>query len=218
MSVRSLGTVLLALALASSAAFAEEAAWSHVSAAREGLTAASPLRVDFVQSFTPNGFSTPDEESGVMAMRLLDGDQAGECLRWDYTEPLPKSFLLCDRIAWTWNADDGTGRRDVLGQADQVGLDLLRLSLDQLRHSYSAAVLSEGSDRVEVRLESTADAAQAEIRDAVFELDRASGRLVALSYHDVEGNLTRFALGVYRPLEDPQRTFSPPEGLAWLED
>jgi hypothetical protein len=192
--------------------------WAHVAAVRAGLAEASPLTTDFVQSYTPSGFSVADEESGTLAMNLPPaGEATSECVRWDYDEPFPKGFLLCDRIAWAWNPGEASGRRQLLGRADSFGLDLLRLSVDQLRSSYEATVVSSQPDRLEVQLVPNGPAA-AEIRDASLELDPAAARLLALSYHDVEGNLTRFALGAYRTAPEPQTLFTPPADLEWLEE
>ncbi len=211
--------LIAALIAAPLAATDEPDAWSHVVAVREGLTAASPLAADFVQSFTPSGFSVADEESGVLAMRLVGAGADGtECVRWDYQEPFAKGFLLCDRVAWAWNPGEQTGRRQVIARADEFGLDLLRLSVEQLRLSYDASVAAREGDRIEVRLEPTSESAAAEIRDASLELDRESRRLLTLSYHDVEGNLTRFTLGDYRPIADPEAFFTPPGDLDWLEE
>ncbi len=194
-------------------------AWTHLAAVRGGLTAASPLATDFVQSYTPNGFSVADEESGVLAMRL-GGDSSGveECLRWDYEEPFPKGFLLCDRVAWTWNPGEESGRRHLIARSDSFGLDLLRLSINQLRGAYVATVTSRAGDRVEVELTPTSTTAAAEIRDAALELDARERRLLSLSYHDVEGNLTRFTLGDYRAIDRPELVFTPPADVVWLEE
>ncbi len=200
---------------------ADEAdAWAELTAVRARLTSASPLAADFVQTYTPSGFSAADEESGVLSMRLAGtGSQsAEECVRWDYTEPFPKGFLLCGRVAWAWNPGEESGRRHAVARSDSFGLDLLRLSVDQLRGSYRAALAGRDGDRVEIRLVPTGSAAAAEIREASLELDSASRRLVALGYHDVEGNLTRFTLGEYRSVDDPGALFTPPADIAWLED
>lgn len=200
---------------------ADEAdAWARLAAARGRLASASPLAVDFVQSYTPSGFSAADQESGVLSMRLVGGGSASaeECVRWDYSEPFPKGFLLCDRTAWTWNPGEESGRRHLVARSDSFGLDLLRLSVEQLRGSYRAAVAGRDADRIEIELVPTGGAAAAEIRDASVELDSDGQQLLALSYRDVEGNLTRFALGEYRSVEDPATLFAPPAGLAWLDE
>ena len=41
-------------------------------------------------------------------------------------------------------------------------------------------------------------------------------RVVEVSYHDREGNLTRFQLAGYRPLSRPGQ-FSAPPGIRWEE-
>lgn len=206
--------LLAALPLAASEA---DEAWSRLSAVRGGLAAASPLETDFVQSFTPSGFSMADEERGVLAMRLTGADRPDECVRWDYEEPFPKGFLLCDRIAWSWNPGEQSGRRQTVARADSFGLDLLRLSVDQLRASYEASIGATDGERFEIRLVPISNSAAAEIRDAVLTVDGASRRLLSLAYHDADGNLTRFDLGDYRAVDDPDELFSPPDGLDWLD-
>lgn len=201
--------------------FAQDAeAWQRLAEVRSGLAAASPLATDFVQRYTPAGFSVADEESGVLAMRLAAAGAEGsaECVRWDYAEPFPKGFLLCDRVAWTWNPGEESGRRHVVASSDTFGLDLLRLSVDQLRASYSATLVASGDDRARIELVPTGAAAAAAIRDATLEIDVDERRLLALSYHDVEGNLTRFELGDYRAVDQPAAVFTPPEGVVWLEN
>lgn len=210
----------LAVALVPARGAGESDAWSALASVRQGLAAASPLATDFVQSYTPSGFGVADEESGVLAMRLVGSGSsaAEECVRWDYAEPFPKGFLLCDRVAWTWNPGEESGRRHVVASSDTFGLDLLRLSVDQLRASYQAAVIANDGARVEIRLVPTGERAAAAIRDASLEIDPESRRLLSLSYHDVEGNLTRFRLGDYRPIETPEAVFTPPGDVVWLDD
>lgn len=196
---------------------AEDAeAWRRVASARDSLAAASPLATSFVQSFTPSGFTMAEEESGTLAIRLTGTEPLDECVRWDYEDPFPKGFLLCGHIAWTWNPGDASGRRQLIGRADSFGLDLLRLSVDELRESYEAHTGESRDGRLRVRLEPIGAAAN-EIRDAELEIDGATGRLTALSYHDVEGNLTRFALGDFESVPDPDSRFVPPPELAWLD-
>lgn len=206
-----------ATCLLGSAAAATDDPWSELATVRQGLAAASPLATDFVQSYTPSGFSVADEESGVLAMRL-GNTGTEECVRWDYEEPFPKGFLLCDRIAWTWNPGEESGRRHVVASSDTFGLDLLRLSVDQLRRNYQASVAARDGGRVEIELIPIGAGATAAIRDARLILDAESRRLLALSYHDVEGNLTRFTLGDYRAIDTSASVFEPPEGVVWLDD
>src|SRR5689334_7912082 len=79
-------------------------AWSLIEAVRASLAAVGRLQADFTQTYTPAGFATGETESGRLALALPD------CLRWDYTGAEAKSFLLCGRDAYSWNAGDAEGR------------------------------------------------------------------------------------------------------------
>lgn len=183
--------------------------WSFLELVRDGLTAASPVTADFVQTFTPSGFATGDQESGTLAMRLP------ECLRWDYMEPFPKVFLLRDQFAYSWNPGEGSGRRQPIDSHDRFGLDLLRLSVEGLRKSYGVTLLERQGDRLGLRLVPRDDSTG--IREATLELDLAGRTIHSLAYVDSEGNRTRFDLAAYRPAANTDELFEPPP-LEWLEN
>jgi len=54
------------------------------------------------------------------------------------------------------------------------------------------------------------------LRDATLTVDPASQRVVAVSYHDSEGNLTKFEISGYQDLSR-QGSFSPPANIRWVE-
>jgi hypothetical protein len=56
----------------------------------------------------------------------------------------------------------------------------------------------------------------AELTDATLTVDPASKRVVAIFYHDREGNLTRFEITGYQDLSR-QGSFSPPSNVRWVE-
>lgn len=207
------------------ASFAEDAAagetagapsspWGALDAARRSLAAAGAEQADFVQTYLPAGFSSGEEESGRIALRLPD------CLRWDYAEPFPKSFLLCGDQVWSWNAEDRRGQTGSLDRESQPGLDLLLLPIDQLDDRYEASVepAAAGSDgRVTVHLSPKSEMAErTELTDATLVVDTGTERLVELSYRDQEGNRTRFVLSDYRALGD-SGIFKAPDGITWDE-
>lgn len=209
-----LALALLALAPAAPAAEVaetpradESAAWESLDALRRGLEGAT-LVADFEQEFLPAGFSDGEIESGRIAISLP------ECLRWDYGEPFPKSYLLCGAQAYTWNPGEPAGRRFIVSADEEPGLDLLRLRVAALRSRYRASRAAESDGAIRVRLEPTDAAA---IRDAELLLDPAGGRLRELSYRDSEGNRTRFRFAAYREESAPD-LFEPPPGLRWLEE
>src|SRR5689334_8834025 len=93
--------------------------WAVLKTVRQSLVEAGPTGANFVQTFTAAGFSSGDQESGRLALQLPD------CMRWDYTNPFPKSFLLCGGTVHAWNEGDQTGRRYRVDRKNEPGLDLL---------------------------------------------------------------------------------------------
>lgn len=183
-------------------------AWSTLAAVRDSVTEAGPMAADFVQTFVPAGFSTGETETGVLAVDLPD------CLRFDYEEPYPKSFLLCGETARYWNREDRTGRRYAVDRQEEPGLDLVLLGLEPLRERYRVESREPGDHRVVITLEAREE--KGDLRSATFVVDPQAKRLTGLSYEDREGNVTRFEISDYRPLKDPDR-FEPPTGIDWRE-
>jgi outer membrane lipoprotein-sorting protein len=184
-------------------------AWEWLVDVRERLEAEAPLIADFSQTFVPVGFSTGDEETGTVSLNLP------ECVRWDYEEPFPKTFLLCRDQVYSWNEGEPSGRFYQLDSEDQEGLDLLRLRVEALHIRYSATIGEEETGAVTVRLIPLDT--EGAIVEAILTISRPDLELQSLTYRDREGNRTRFALSLYRPL-DATRVFEPPEDLAWIED
>jgi len=208
-----LSRLVPALALLVAApSFAEDAtAWSVLDAARKSLAASGPERAEFVQTYVPAGFSSGEEESGRIAFRLPD------CLRWDYSEPYPKSFLVCGERVYSWNAEDRRGQTAAVDRESQPGLDLLLLPVEELSGRYDASAEGTGSGRVAVHLEPRAGmAGRTELTGATLVVDTRSDRLVEVSYQDQEGNRTTFRISGYEALPD-RGVFDPPGGISWEE-
>src|SRR3954471_2172584 len=85
------------LAGAGRAAAQEVDPWAALKTVRQSLVDAGPTGASFVQTYIPSGFSSGEKESGKLALALPD------CLRWDYTAPYPKSFLICGGVLHAWN-------------------------------------------------------------------------------------------------------------------
>lgn len=206
---RLVGRLALALLLLGGATGAgAEEPWSLLERVRDELTR-SPRQADFVQSYIPAGFSSGEREEGRLFVALPD------CVRWDYQSPYAKSFLLCEETVWTWNEGETSGRRQKLVADEQQGLDLLRLSVEALRGRYTASVETSAGGGIEVLLSSATpnDA----LKDARFLIDTDRNLLIGLSYHDLEGNLTRFEISGYGPLGEGA-VFAPPAEIEWLEE
>lgn len=199
---------LALLALGGVADAGADEPWGLLERVRDELTR-SPRQADFVQSYIPAGFSSGEQEEGRIFIALPD------CVRWDYQSPYAKSFLLCEETVWTWNEGETSGRRQQLVADEQQGLDLLRLSVEALRGRYRASLETSVGGELEVLLSSLTpnDA----LRDASFLIDADSNLLIGLSYHDLEGNLTRFEISGYGPLGEGT-VFAPPAEIEWLAE
>lgn len=200
--------LLAFFALPALPAAAQSDPWELLESVRNSLVEAGPTGAGFVQTYIPAGFSSGEKESGSLALALPD------CLRWDYEEPYPKSFLLCGGLVHSWTPEDRTGRRYRVDRKNEPGLDLLLLGVDDLKKRYQATTRTIEGGRIEVALSPKGQVV--ELADASLTVDPASRRLVAISYHDREGNLTRFEISGYQSLPRQGR-FSPPGGIRWEE-
>ncbi|HYU31052.1 MAG TPA: outer membrane lipoprotein carrier protein LolA [Thermoanaerobaculia bacterium] len=198
---------LAVLMIAASAALAAEPdPWALLDGVRDSLVAAGPTGAKFTQTYIPAGFSSGEKESGRLALALPD------CLRWDYDEPYPKSFLLCGGVAHSWNPQDKNGRRYRVDRKNEPGLDLLLLGVDDLKGRYQATSHTADGGRVEIALSPKGKIV--ELTDATLTIDPEARRIVQVAYHDREGNLTRFEIAGYQTLPR-QGQFSPPSGINW---
>jgi len=182
-------------------------AWAPLGRLRAELQGPAPVEARFEQTFIPAGFTEGEQETGSVAFSLP------ECLRWDYDEPFPKSYLLCGHTAWSWNRGEEAGRRYLVAADEEGGLDLLRLNVDQLRQRYRAGAEAASEGRWRVRLAPLSK--ETPILDAELLIEPGGERIATLLYHDREGNLTRFTFDDYRPVAR-RGLFEPPAGLHWL--
>lgn len=203
------GTLAVAaiLALLAPAAAAAADPWQALAQVRDRLEAGGAASATFTQTYVPAGFSAGDTESGRLALDLP------RCLRWDYDEPYPKSFLICGDQVHYWNPEDGTGRAQRIDAENEPGLDLLLLAVDRLRERYRASATSGDGTAVLVRLEPRSPLQ--DIAEAELTLDPDAGRVLALEYRDREGNRSRFDLSGYAPLAETTGIFLPPAGILW---
>jgi len=204
-------SVLLIALLAPWAAAAEEPTpdpWTVLDRLRLELAADSPLRADFVQTYTPAGFSSGDSESGRLAAALPD------CLRWDYVEPYGKSFLVCGSRAWSWVDGEPRGQRVTIEARNEAGLDLLLLRADELAQRYLARVSRQRDGGLELALEPLDE--DSALAAANLSVAVSGNRITALDYRDRDGNVTSFRFTNWMPLE-AEGSFEPPTGIEWAE-
>ncbi len=202
-----LAAAVLGLSLLAPSSAAAQDPWEVLEGVRESLAAAGPTGARFVQDYVPAGFTSGERESGTLSLALPD------CLRWDYVEPYPKGYLLCGSVAHQWNPEDKTGQRLQIDRRNEPGLDLLLLSVGDLRRRYRAAA-RRGAGGIRITL--TPLRSLEELAEATLVVDPATTRLSEVSYRDREGNRTRFEIGDYHRL--PRRgQFTPPREIRWEE-
>lgn len=182
--------------------------WQALRELRRALAAAGELVGDFRQSYVPAGFTEAESERGEISLALPD------CLRWDYLEPYPKSYLLCGSRLHVWTRGEPQGQRHFVDPEAQPGLDLLILPQPELEKRYRATVRQTAEGGLAIAFEPAGD--QARLVEATVELDAARARPTALSYRDREGNRTRFDFGELRHFADATRFTAPPT-IDWRE-
>jgi outer membrane lipoprotein-sorting protein len=182
--------------------------WSALEQLRSSLRASSPLTARFVQTFTAVGFEGGDEESGELAIALP------ECLRWDYGEPFPKSFLLCNDTAYYWNPGEPSGHRYPIEEQEAPGLDFFLLSTEDLRQRYQAQARRGVGGLLHVDLDPLEPSPEVVALHVIVDTERE--RLAELNYEDADGNRTRFELFDYMAGAEAS-LFEPPAGVTWEE-
>jgi outer membrane lipoprotein-sorting protein len=204
----SLAALIVAVRVERKAGAAEAAdPWARLAQARERMHQAGPQLWSFAQTYLPTGFDRGEEERGRVAFDLP------KCVRWDYDDPYPKSFLLCGETLWSWNAGEPAGHVYALDQA-QPGLDLLLLDTGELSRRYTAAAQAAGSATRVQLVPKTAGSNV--LRDAAILIDK-DATLRELTYRDAEGNRTTFRFADRRALAD-SGVFTPPANVKWQRE
>lgn len=203
-----LAPVLAVACLLAAAPSLADDPWSVLDDFRRALEASGPLSAGFVQTFVPYGFDPEDGETerGDLAIALPG------CLRWDYSPPFEKAFLLCERTVYHWNPGEAVGQRYDLSEQPAPGLDFFLLTTDDLRGRYEAEQAPSPGDRLRLvlrPLEPSEDVAEVQI---VIDGDRQ--RLLELIYFDDQRNENRFVVDDYRRGVESGR-FEPPPGIEW---
>jgi outer membrane lipoprotein-sorting protein len=186
-----------------------DATWAAIGEFRSNLESQSPLGSSFVQTYLPEGFSSGDSERGVLLISLPD------CLRWDYSDPFPKSFLLCEDTAWYWNPGETVGQRYGVDR-QTPGLDFFLLPTETLRDRYSASSSKNPDGSLSVTL--IPNQPSDDVVSATLLLTANDRRLDALSYTDIEGNRTHFEMSDYRTRQTFETAlFAPPNEVEWQD-
>ena len=202
--------VVLAAAFSAAAAPAAGDPWQVLEEFRRELESSGPQSAGFVQTFVPFGFAPEDGETerGSLAIDLPG------CLRWDYSPPFEKAFLLCGRTVHHWNPGETVGQRYDLSAQPAPGLDFFLLTTSDLRDRYEAELDADEGERVRLVLRPLQPSE--DVVEVQVEIDGDDQRLRELTYYDAQRNENRFLVGDYRSGAPPSR-FQPPEGIDWEE-
>lgn len=186
--------------------------WTLLEELRQSMVDDGPITGRFEQTYVPAGFSSGDTEKGHVSLWLPS------CLRWNYTEPLSKHFLLCEDEVWFWNDQEPGGRHYEIVPEEEPGLDLLLVDVERLKQRYVAQSeqLDDGSFRVVLATPGGPDTRGRPFR-AEITIDAETDRVRSLEYTDDEGNLTRFRLTEYQSLEHTA-LFQAPKDIEWTTE
>jgi len=198
--------VLLLAGFAASAGATTADPWLPLSRLRLALESAGAQEMSFEQTFVPAGFTTGETESGTVFLDLPG------CIRWDYLEPYPKSFLLCGTELHAWNPGEGTGQLYALDET-QPGLDLLLLDRPRLEETYHAIPEKDEEGEWALTLKPRLEDGRA-LASATIGFTPEGQGIREIRYEDREGNRTRFRFGPARPVA-ANDLFRPPPGLRW---
>lgn len=179
-------------------------AWEALIATRNVL-AHAPRAIPFEQTFVPAGFSTGDRETGVASFDLPD------CVRWDYLDPDPRSYLLCGETVLAWNEGEDSGRRLRLRGGESGAFELWLSPIEELKDSYRAKLARDGTS---VRIQPLDEA---EFVSAEILVDDESGLPLRFEYRDLEGSVTSFLFGQPELLDADDRRFELPP-LEWIDE
>lgn len=210
LAVSVLTVTLCAAALAQQSADLDQPAvdpWGVLTSTRNALAHAA-IALPFEQSFVPAGFNSGDRETGIASFGLP------RCVRWDYVDPDPRSYLLCDNTVLTWNQGEDAGRRQHLDGRESGPFELWLAPLDELERNYRATLDDLNGDHLVLTVRPSR---QAEFDRAQIVIDRQTRLPVGFEYQDFEGNVTSFDFGDAELVDGDDPRFEPPP-IEWIEE
>lgn len=208
--MRFLGAILLSLLSAETLSATDPRA--ELSRAARYFQDGRAHAAEFVQTFTPAGFTRPQRESGTVTI------QAPENLRFDYLAPARKVFTYDGATARFYSAAESQMISRRISAEERATLPLVFLqSPEALGKAYDLTVETGGGD-LTIRL--SPRAAGSEI--GWIRLAVASGGAPArLSFASLSGDRTEFRFENFRnqpPRPESDFRFSPPPGTRILDN
>ncbi len=165
------------------------------------------LQADFTQNFVQG--KDQRLESGVLYLGR------GSRMRWDYTRPEPKLFMIDGHTQYTWIPSENRVYREKLKESEDERTPILMLlgKLKWRRVFSNVEMLGTSGDTAVVRAEPK-NTAQ-DFQDVILKIDAKSLRLLGITIDNRDSTRMEFTFSniVENPRIDPQRfTFVIPKG------
>lgn len=176
-------------------------------AVERALAATSGTRANFVQKFTPKGFTRERVEQG----EVLFGPAPK--MRWSYEKPEKKTFVFDGVTSWLYAPADRQVTIATLSESDRRGLPFVLLADPAaLRAEYTVKEKKNGS---ETRTELSPRKAGALVQDLVVITATKGDELRRIEYSDRQGNRTVFQFSNFRAGKTGADSFrfDPPAGV-----
>ncbi len=173
------------------------------------------LQTQFTEIYQGAGISRT--ESGTLWLR-----RPGR-MRWEYSEPRDKLFVVGGRTAWFYVAGDHQARKMPLKKLDDLRTPLAYLlGRTQLEKEFSGLSLApdvKASVPGNVVLRGVPRNMADRITDVLLEVT-PEGRFQRIIAHEIDGSTTEFRFSDQKenvPVSDAQFRFSPPVGVGVID-
>ncbi|HVR42535.1 MAG TPA: outer membrane lipoprotein chaperone LolA [Thermoanaerobaculia bacterium] len=171
------------------------------------LAATAGTKAEFVQKFTPKGFTRDRVERG----EVIFGPAPQ--MRWSYRSPESKLFVFDGETSWLYAPDDRQVTVATLSEEDRKALPFVLLAdAVALQREYAVRESVEGGS---IRTELTPRSEAALVRDLVVVTGAKDHRIRRIEYSDRQGNRTVFEFANHTPARIAAETFrfTPPPGV-----
>ena len=170
----------------------------------------SSLKTDYVEHYT--GLGMDRTESGMLLLK-----KPGR-MRWIYSSPAGKLFVLDGKYAWSYSPGDAQVQRVAAKQLDDLRSPLrFLLGHTQLKKELeNLAVTPEAGG---FRITGVPKGMQGRVKQIVLDVS-AEGRISRMSLEEMDGATTEFSFTHMEeglPLADSEFRYTPPKGVAVVE-
>jgi outer membrane lipoprotein carrier protein len=172
------------------------------------------LRAHFSQSY--EGLGMKKNESGTLLL-LKPGR-----MRWDYSDPAQKLFLIDGKYAWFYVPGSAQVQRIAAKELDDLRSPLRFLlghtELEKEMTGLHLVAGAAGSD--EVTLAGQPKGQESRVRSISFAIKRGTGAIVSIEIDEEDGAVTRFRFADEEadvPIPESTFHFTPPAGVSVVD-